>query len=118
MLKTIRRLILRVLDGLTEATPENAGLIFHRGAVRGNLGNYEDAVADFSKAIELVPNYGAAYRGRAICYLRLHDVENALQDIQEGLLLEPENAETHATHGACCGKCISMLKHATRLNRS
>lgn len=49
------RLILRALDSLIEVTPENAFQFVRRGCVRANCGHYDDAVADFSIAIDLIP---------------------------------------------------------------
>lgn len=97
--KSFARCVFSCLDGLIEATPENAFNIVKRGYYRADCGDYDGGIADFSKAIELVPNYGDAYRIRALTYLRKHDVESAMDDIEVDLQLRPENAETHATHG-------------------
>jgi regulator of sirC expression with transglutaminase-like and TPR domain len=67
--QSIRRFIFWCLDGLIEVTPENAYSIVRRGYFRADCGDYDGGIADFSKAIELVPNYGDAYRIRARTYL-------------------------------------------------
>ncbi|MDA0356177.1 MAG: tetratricopeptide repeat protein [Bacteroidetes bacterium] len=35
-----------------------------RGITKFNLNDYKGAIADFSKAIEIYPNYGGAYYNR------------------------------------------------------
>jgi Flp pilus assembly protein TadD len=41
---------------------------------------YEKAIQDFSKAIELDPNYGKAYMNRGIAYLKSGNNEMAAKD--------------------------------------
>lgn len=97
--KKLVRLLLRAMDYLVEAIPENAYQFVRRGCVRANLGEFQDAVADFSTAIELNPTYGDAYRLRAVAFLGMQQSERAMEDIQEDLRLRPENAATRATYG-------------------
>ncbi|GBU28796.1 hypothetical protein R84B8_02358 [Treponema sp. R8-4-B8] len=54
--------------GVTETTtPQTAGTFLDRGILFASRGNYEMAIADFTEALKLNPNMGAAYslRGRA-----------------------------------------------------
>lgn len=100
MLKEIIvRLIIRALDRLTERTPEDAYQIVRRGCLRANVGDVEDAIADFSKAIGLIPTYGEAYRLRALAYLQMNELDSAMADIKEDLRLRPENSDTRSTYG-------------------
>ena len=97
--KTISHFVLWSLDRMIDATPENAHQIVKRGCARADLGDFDGGIADFTTAIELVPHYGDAYRFRAMTYLLKHDVESALEDVEEDLELRPENADSHAMHG-------------------
>ena len=58
----------------------DADVYFNRGAVYGNLGEYNLAIADFSKCIELNSNYGEAYYYRGITYQELGDKKKAQAD--------------------------------------
>jgi tetratricopeptide (TPR) repeat protein len=97
--KRLIRLLTRATEYVTEATPDNAYRFVRRGWLRARIGDFEDAVADFSTALELVPTYGDAYRLRAWAFLKMERYECALDDIEEDLRLRPENAETRTTYG-------------------
>lgn len=55
--------------------------------------NYEEAMVDFQKAIQLEPNQASAYLGLAEIYLNQDNFEDALAILQEGLEKTDENAE-------------------------
>lgn len=54
-------------DILKEA-PDSASVWSNRGSVRLSLGKFEDAAADFSRAIKLAPTASVPYLNRAIAY--------------------------------------------------
>lgn len=67
--------------------------MFHkkRGDTHFNLKNYPEAVADFSRAIELAPNFAEAYQNRGICYKYLDDGLKAEADFARAEELEGRN---------------------------
>ena len=52
----------------------------------------EDAIAAYSRAIELDPNLAAAYRKRGFSYYKLRKGEEAIKDYEKFLELEPESS--------------------------
>ena len=50
-------------------------------------GEYADAAADFTKAIELHPANGNLYRNRALAYLKMGNNESAISDFSNALRL-------------------------------
>jgi Flp pilus assembly protein TadD len=46
----------------------DASYYFERGNNHMNNGLFEEAMADYSKVIELQPDYAKAYTNRGICY--------------------------------------------------
>jgi tetratricopeptide (TPR) repeat protein len=54
------------LSEVVEKHPEDPQAYNMRGSVYGEAGRYEQALADFSKAISLDPNYAQAYANRAL----------------------------------------------------
>jgi len=55
------------------------------------LEKFEDAINDFSKAIESDPTYSDAYYNRGYCYELMNDFENSTKDYQKTLSLTPNH---------------------------
>ncbi|MBI9038630.1 MAG: tetratricopeptide repeat protein [Bacteroidales bacterium] len=55
------------------------------------LEEFENAIDDFSKAIETDPAYSDAYYNRGYCYELLNDFENSVKDYQKTLSLRPNH---------------------------
>ena len=65
---------------------------YHGGIVDGppiRTPAFDRAVVDFSKAIELDPDYEMAWSERGIEYLRAHDFDKALHDFTKAIELDP-----------------------------
>jgi tetratricopeptide (TPR) repeat protein len=62
----------------------------NRGIAFINSGNFDSAVSDLNKAIELDPRSGFAYAGRGLAYLRKDKVEAARRDASKALSLNPD----------------------------
>jgi len=57
------------------------------------MNEHPQALADFSKAIELQPKLASAYRNRGATYLFLGDEAKARADFSAALAIEPNNTE-------------------------
>lgn len=53
-----------------------------RGYVNAKLENFEAAIADYSKGIEINPSYADAYFGRALVYLEQDKLDLAIDDLE------------------------------------
>jgi tetratricopeptide (TPR) repeat protein len=51
---------------------------------------YDIAIENYTKAIEVEPNYLNAYYNRALCYEQRDDVKNAEKDLRHALKLDPQ----------------------------
>ncbi len=56
----------------------------NRGYTYNSIGNYDQAIKDFNKAIELNPNYATAYANRAHTYRKLGITSLAEADEKKG----------------------------------
>jgi len=66
----------------------------HFGNMNSDLAEHELAVADFTRAIELDPDYAAAYFDRGVLYWReLRNGYRAIRDLTRVLELNPQWAE-------------------------
>jgi tetratricopeptide (TPR) repeat protein len=70
-------------------------LSFNLGYSQHNLGNYERAIRNNDKAIELDPKSVAAYNNRGVDYYSLEQYERAIQDYDKAIELDPEKATAY-----------------------
>lgn len=71
-----------------------------RGHVYYELVRYEEAIADYTKAISLNPNSPDVYYSRAyILYYELKDYESAILDLTESIKLAPNYGDSYAMRG-------------------
>ncbi len=90
-------LILCVGVGLAQQKPTTAEGWFKLG--NGNAENRQsaEAIANYTKAIELNPNFGEAYYGRAEVYRRqIKDLHSALKDYVKAFERDPTSAHEFA----------------------
>ncbi len=62
---------------------------FHRGIVSSILHNFEDAVGDFSIALNIKNDYCEAFLERGKCFFTAGDAEQAYEDFLQYMLLKP-----------------------------
>ncbi len=62
-------------------------------------GNYSDAVEYYTKAIELNPDYEAAYNCRGVAYWGLKNYKDSIQDYSKCIELDPQNYITYYNQG-------------------
>jgi tetratricopeptide (TPR) repeat protein len=78
-------------------TPQDAAAYYNRGSTYQQKGDFDRAIADFSKAIELKANYDAAYNARGLVYAAKGDYERALSDVTRATELARVRATTQKT---------------------
>jgi len=83
--------------------------------------NFEDAIAQFSKAIELDPDFVNAYIARANAYENVGKFEEASEDYKRALVFKPKEADISYRLGATYNKlnkyeeALEALNKATKL---
>ena len=60
---------------------------------------YDLALSDYSKAIEINPNYAEAYNNRGFLYSYQQKYELALADVNKAIDINPNHAEAYANRG-------------------
>ncbi len=77
--------------GLTEAEEHS-----DKGVEYRRQGRFDDAIAQFTKAIELDPNLAEAYFNRGNTYAILLDLQRAVEDYSEAIRLDAQNVLAYA----------------------
>jgi len=78
---------------------EYAEAYYNRGVAYAKLNQYEQAIKDYDKAIELNPNYAEAYNNRGNAYAKLNEHERAIEDFNKAVELNPNLAEAYGNRG-------------------
>jgi tetratricopeptide (TPR) repeat protein len=108
-----------------EMNPLQINLIYSTYIVRGMayaIDNYEKAISDFTKAIELNHNSDEAYLHRGLCHFDKKDNVRAIQDFQTAFELNRSSAPALTGLAYCYQaerfyvKSLSMIYHAFQLN--
>ena len=84
----------------------------NRGAALAGLGRFDDAVADFDRAIALQPDYAEAHADRAAALANLGRREEALASCDRAIALKPDSPEARFNKGACH---LALGDYRTRL---
>lgn len=79
-------------DTLAERFPE-VNLYQNRGLLYFDMQDYEKALADMSRAVELEPERPGPWSNRAMLYLKLNQVEKARADYQKALEIDPTSSQ-------------------------
>ena len=64
-----------------------------RGAAFGEKGEYDRAISDFNKAIEIEPRYIRAYNNRGVVYRLRGQYDKAISDFTKAIEMNPLDAE-------------------------
>lgn len=68
-------------------------ILNNRAVVRGNLGDQQGAIADFTEAIKENPRYAKAYLGRAGMHMTLGNREKTIADAEKAATLGDDSAQ-------------------------
>ena len=73
---------------------------YNRGTAYGKKGEYDLAILDYTKALELNPWFVQAYYNRAGAYGRKGQYELAILDYTKAIEMNPEFSEAYNNRGA------------------
>jgi tetratricopeptide (TPR) repeat protein len=67
----------------------------NRGTAYGEKGQYDQAISDFNKAIEINPRYNTAYNNRGIVYRLKGQYDHAISDFNKAIGINPLDPEAY-----------------------
>ena len=86
------------LSGVIQRNPNDPQAYNMRGSVYGQGGRFQEALADFDRAISLDPNYAQAYANRGLIYRQTNKGDLAVADYNKALAIDPNYAEIGRAH--------------------
>jgi len=83
-----------------EKSPHDKAFAYNsRGLSYYYKGDFDRAIEDFDKALELDPNYPGAYYSRGLSYYYKGDFDRAIEDFDKALELDPNYPGTYNSRG-------------------
>jgi len=82
-----------------ETPPPNAQFYFNRGVANLNKGDHDQAIANFTQAIQLNPKFAQAYYDRGRTYMKKGDSDRAIADYTKAIQLNPKYAVAYNSRG-------------------
>ena len=76
-------MVFLVITGCREKQSSDAEQYFNRGVHRIELGNFESAISDFDRAIEINPNKSKYYYNRSVARQFLGDYQGFTKDLNK-----------------------------------
>lgn len=74
-----------------EKYPSSELAYYGRGNFKQSVADFQSALIDFNKAINLYPDFAMAYNNRGAIKLYLKDMNGALTDLNKSILLDPKD---------------------------
>ena len=96
-------LVLVSPGGKTRAAGDDIGYN-NQGITYYQKGDYDRAIRDFTKAIEINPRYAKAYNYRGSAYGEKGDYDQAIRDFTKAIEINPKNSNAYAGRSWVWGK--------------
>ncbi len=90
--KTLSFLLLGFLLFLPGVYAGEASTYYNRGNDHLNKGEYEEAISDYTKALEIEPLSADVYANRGLAYSQIGQNDKAISDFNEALEINPQYA--------------------------
>jgi len=82
-----------------ENNSKDASAFYERAITYADLKEYDSAIASFSLAITLAPNYSKAFCGRGNAYNKKNEHDKAIEDYSKAIVIDPNYGEAYVERG-------------------
>ena len=82
-----------------QSESRDATAYYNQGRAYGQKGQYDQAISDYNKAIEIDPKFATAYNNRGIAYRQKGQHDQAISDYNKALEINPRDAEAYNSRG-------------------
>ena len=95
-----------------------ADISYNSGVDKYEQGDYQGAIADYTKAIKIDPQHENAYSNRGIAKDELGDLQGAIADLNKAIEIDPEYAKAYNNRGTTKGKLKDYQGAIADLNKA
>ena len=92
-------LLTKVIDSKEVQGEQLATMYYTRGDLHSQTGKLDQAIADYTKAIEIMPDHAAAFHDRATAYALQKKFTEALDDLSRAQFLVPQSPLPYFNRG-------------------
>ena len=82
-----------------QSESRDATAYYNQGRAYGQKGQYDQAISDYSKAIEIDPKFATAYNNRGIAYRQKGQYDQAISDYNKALEINSTDAWAYSSRG-------------------
>ncbi len=91
---------IKLYDHILEVTDHNWAIYYDRGVAYAALGNYNQAIEDYSMAIKSKSDYyPEAYNNRGVVYYQLGNCKQAIEDYSMAIKINPGTIKSYNNRG-------------------
>ncbi len=73
--------------------------LFNRANIYVRLKRYPSAVRDYSRAVDLLPDFAEAYSNRGLVFAKMKSYDQAIEDFNMAISLDQSNARDYVNRG-------------------
>ncbi len=73
----------------------NFEIYYSRGLAYYKIGQYDEAISDFTEALKLKPKHADIYYSRGLAYNKIGQYDKAISDFTEAIKLKSKADDTH-----------------------
>ena len=95
---------LNLLNQIISKNPDMIEAINNRGLVKSGLDREAEAIEDYTRALQIYPEFEMAFVNRGASYLNIGDLQKAIEDFKKALQLNKNSAYTYFYLGDAYGK--------------
>ena len=116
---------IELLNKILDSDPADKLVLLARGSAHLKSGKTENAIGDFSRAIEVDSGYAKAYHLRGLARELAGDDEDALKDLGKAIEIDPEYGAAYYSRATLLTKMgqedsatddMKMVTHLTNVN--
>jgi tetratricopeptide (TPR) repeat protein len=92
-------LVTKAIDSNEATGRDLANMHYFRAEIYSQAGKLDEAIADYGKTIEHLPDHAAAFHDRALVYAQQKKYDEALDDLARAQFLIPDSPLPHFNRG-------------------